>query len=678
MSDEAHRIMMNDYATNLNTILTAECPQGITIDQFKKKIVNGEITLSSTAQTSILTYAEPLKTYGVQFASTNNLTATNDSEKIFLSSFAPSTLIQNGKLLCADTLLRLTSFEMWTCALDTFYTEQCGINAVVSDKNDIKILTKSAITMLTQHVGDIGVLIMLNGFSNCLDDHNNKINVKENITYTNLISNTLIKQKFLEFGADIQNNSNNELYIPKFGFSIVTDSIFYLGREASHSYTFKIKRGKQTNSNLIENLVIGKFNNDKYQVFLIQYDLTTEDKIAISNKVPTYISSKTKIYRLGTESRTCWDVSGSSGVCTGEAHHTFLDILNGEECEHPESIKFVFLTLTQVDCGGGDGGGGGDGAGNDGIGGIGGSTGGTTNPGGPGGNFGGGGGSGDSSTTTNPGSGNTGSSNNGNMGTNDEVVPRFKPHFLTSVLFSETIPNKDCKTSKEDLKAMFPSLTDARATQLANVLNKYAKKFGINSKEKLQHFLAQASVESNNFTKTKEDTKYQVKTATNIFKDLFTANVKDINDFGSVIDSNGNAYIEDREAFFNFVYDDAVRDKADWSLNGNNQPGDGYLYLGRGIIQLTGKENYTQFTSWYQTNIDESLNFVDNPDLLNTDFEIGVIASLWFFKKFVTDKVDIDEQTTSLQVTKKVNPKGLEKEKRKNNFNKAKTTIKCN
>ena len=137
MSDEAHRIMMNDYATNLNTILTAECPQGITIDQFKKKIVNGEITLSSTAQTSILTYAEPLKTYGVQFASTNNLTATTDAEKIFLSSFAPSTLIQNGKLLCADTLLGLTSYEMWACALNSFYTGQCGINAVVSDKNDI-------------------------------------------------------------------------------------------------------------------------------------------------------------------------------------------------------------------------------------------------------------------------------------------------------------------------------------------------------------------------------------------------------------------------------------------------------------------------------------------------------------------------------------------------------------
>ncbi|MGG7036435.1 MAG: hypothetical protein ACI7YS_14750 [Flavobacterium sp.] len=47
----------------------ANCPQGMAIDQYKKKILNGELYLSSAAQTSILTYAAPLKTYGSQFAS---------------------------------------------------------------------------------------------------------------------------------------------------------------------------------------------------------------------------------------------------------------------------------------------------------------------------------------------------------------------------------------------------------------------------------------------------------------------------------------------------------------------------------------------------------------------------------------------------------------------------------
>ena len=169
MSDEAHRIMMNDYATNLNTILTAECPQGITIDQFKKKIVNGEITLSSTAQTSILTYAEPLKTYGVQFASTNNLTATTDAEKIFLSSFAPSTVIQNGKLIESISKEGLTSMDMWNCALNSFKTSECNFYGLVSDKKDIMVLKKSSITFLTQYAGDTGVLVLIGGFRECLN-----------------------------------------------------------------------------------------------------------------------------------------------------------------------------------------------------------------------------------------------------------------------------------------------------------------------------------------------------------------------------------------------------------------------------------------------------------------------------------------------------------------------------
>ena len=98
-----------------------------------------------------------------------------------------------------------------------------------------------------------------------------------------------------------------------------------------------------------------------------------------------------------------------------------------------------------------------------------------------------------------------------------------------------------------------------------------------------------------------------------------------------------------------------------------------------GVIQLTGREKYTNFTNWYQININSNKNFVDNPALLDTDFEVGVIASLWFFKTFVIGSgLSIDAQTTSSQVTKKVNPKMLEQDKRDKNFKTAKTTIKCN
>ena len=59
MSDGEHRIMMNDYTNNINNILKKECPDGVTIDQFKKKIVTGELKLSGEAQEAITTYAAP-------------------------------------------------------------------------------------------------------------------------------------------------------------------------------------------------------------------------------------------------------------------------------------------------------------------------------------------------------------------------------------------------------------------------------------------------------------------------------------------------------------------------------------------------------------------------------------------------------------------------------------------
>jgi hypothetical protein len=170
MSDEAHRIMMNDYAVNLNTILTTECPQGITIDQFKKKIVNGEITLSSPAQTSILTYAAPLITYGAQFATNNNLTVNSDAEKIFLSSFTPSTLIDNmGNLIESSTTSRLNSIDIWKCAIETCNTIECTPFGVVGGNNaNITLLSKTVVTKLFQYTGVTGIELMVSGFSDCV------------------------------------------------------------------------------------------------------------------------------------------------------------------------------------------------------------------------------------------------------------------------------------------------------------------------------------------------------------------------------------------------------------------------------------------------------------------------------------------------------------------------------
>jgi predicted chitinase len=65
---------------------------------------------------------------------------------------------------------------------------------------------------------------------------------------------------------------------------------------------------------------------------------------------------------------------------------------------------------------------------------------------------------------------------------------------------------------------------------------------------------------------------------------------------------------------------------------GNNQPGDGYRYRGRGYIQLTGRTNYSQ------AGRDLGLDLVKNPDQASTP-DIGAKTSVWFWKTNVQPRV---------------------------------------
>jgi putative chitinase len=58
---------------------------------------------------------------------------------------------------------------------------------------------------------------------------------------------------------------------------------------------------------------------------------------------------------------------------------------------------------------------------------------------------------------------------------------------------------------------------------------------------------------------------------------------------------------------------------------GNTQPGDGRKYKGRGLIQLTGKKNYTL------AGLAMDLPLLENPELLLTPAN-AVLVSFWFFE----------------------------------------------
>jgi len=87
--------------------------------------------------------------------------------------------------------------------------------------------------------------------------------------------------------------------------------------------------------------------------------------------------------------------------------------------------------------------------------------------------------------------------------------------------------------------------------------------------------------------------------------------------------------------------------------NGSEQSGDGYKYRGRGLLQLTGKNNYLKFSKWYN----DSKIFVDNPDLLLQP-QFAVLSAFFYWdthklNDYIVDNVD--DYTICKVLTKKIN-----------------------
>ncbi|MFN7091523.1 MAG: glycoside hydrolase family 19 protein [Allorhizobium sp.] len=80
--------------------------------------------------------------------------------------------------------------------------------------------------------------------------------------------------------------------------------------------------------------------------------------------------------------------------------------------------------------------------------------------------------------------------------------------------------------------------------------------------------------------------------------------------------------------------------------------GDGYLYRGRGPIQLTGKSNYAQFRDWCRKQGYECPDFVADPDAVNTDPWEGLVPIWYWTSRNLNAWADQNDIET---ITKKIN-----------------------
>jgi putative chitinase len=59
--------------------------------------------------------------------------------------------------------------------------------------------------------------------------------------------------------------------------------------------------------------------------------------------------------------------------------------------------------------------------------------------------------------------------------------------------------------------------------------------------------------------------------------------------------------------------------------NGDEHSGDGYRYCGRGLIQLTGKNNYSKFAESIDTPVEEVTEYLGT-------FEGAIQSACWFWE----------------------------------------------
>jgi putative chitinase len=156
-----------------------------------------------------------------------------------------------------------------------------------------------------------------------------------------------------------------------------------------------------------------------------------------------------------------------------------------------------------------------------------------------------------------------------------------------------------------------------------------AAKFNITNNLRLAHFLAQCGHESGGFKAVSENVNYSAAGLKGIFGKYFPGNLAE-------------SYARNPQKIASRVYGGRMG-------NGPEATGDGYKFRGRGFIQLTGKNNYTQFSKF----IGEDC--VANPDLVATKYPLASAGFFFDSNKLwaICDKGADDATVTA--VTKKVN-----------------------
>ena len=158
--------------------------------------------------------------------------------------------------------------------------------------------------------------------------------------------------------------------------------------------------------------------------------------------------------------------------------------------------------------------------------------------------------------------------------------------------------------TKDQLKQM---VKNPYLDQWHKALDQLLDDYEINTPLRVSHFIAQCAHESGNFVFIKENLNYKAASLMSVFKKYFPTQ------------ELAAQYANKPAMIANRVY-------ANRMGNGDEASGDGWRYCGRGLIQLTGKDNYTFFAGSLGISVEEAAEYL-------ATFEGAAQSACWFWEQ---------------------------------------------
>jgi len=171
-----------------------------------------------------------------------------------------------------------------------------------------------------------------------------------------------------------------------------------------------------------------------------------------------------------------------------------------------------------------------------------------------------------------------------------------------------------------------------------NTVGEYYEMF--ENPKRIAGFLAQVAHESGGFTAIKENLNYSAKGLMTTFKKYFPD------------EATAKQYEKKPEKIANRVYANRMK-------NGDEASGDGYRFCGRGLIQLTGRDNYTKFAQALNMSIEDTIAYLETPNG-------ALVSAAWFWdNNKLNQYCDRDDFVT---LTKRINGGTIGLEDRKHHY----------